>query len=127
MKKLVLALLFASFAGAAMGASLTEITRAIGSGDITALSEYFDQTVEVAILDNEDVYSKAQAIEVVKKFFSQNKPASFSQVHNGASKGNEAEYCIGNLIAGGASFRVYIYVKVVNGEKRVQELRFDEE
>ena len=110
-----------------MGASLTEITRAIGKGDISALSQYFDQTVEVAIMDEEDVYNKAKAIEVVKTFFTQNKPTSFSQVHNGRSKGNEAEDCIGNLTAGGDSNRVYIYVKTVNGEKLVQELRFDKD
>ena len=127
MKKLVFILILSSFAGASMGASLTEITRAIGSGDITALGQYFDQTVEIAILDQEDVYTKAQAIEVLKKFFAQHTPSSFTQVHNGTSKGNEAEYCIGNLAAGGATYRVYIYVKTVGGQKLVQELRIDKE
>lgn len=127
MKKLIFALLLTSFAGTLMGATLTEITRAIGNGDIAALGQFFDKTVEIAIIDEEDVYSKAQAIEVLKKFFASHSPSSFSQVHSGTSKGNEAEYCIGNLVAGGASYRVYIYVKSVNGQKLIQELRIDKE
>lgn len=127
MKNLVFTFLLAGASLAATSYSLADITRAISAGDIVSLSRYFDQTVEVSIMDKEDVYDKTKAVEVVKTFFTEHKPSSFSQVHNGASKGNEAEYCIGNLVAGGSSYRVYIYVKSVNGQKLVQELRFDKE
>lgn len=108
-------------------ASLQQITDAISSGDASTLGSYFDSNVEIAILDEGDVYSKADAIQVVKKFFSQHSPKSFSQVHQGTSKGNDSQYCIGNLTSGSGTFRVYVYMKTNGGNYLIQELRFDKE
>lgn len=105
--------------------NLNAITKAISEGNADALGQYFDQTVEVSVMDNEDVYAKAQAIKVVRDFFAQHKPKSFSQVHQGTSKGNDSQYCIGNLVTASGSFRVYIYLKVSGGNYTIQELRFD--
>ncbi len=110
-----------------MNASLPEITKAISSGDADALGQYFDQSVEVAVLDQEDIYDKAKAITVVKQFFAKNAPKSFSQVHQGASKGADSQYVIGNMTSNGGTFRVYIYVKMSGGKTLIQELRFDKE
>lgn len=127
MKNLIFLILLMPWAGSVDNANLANITKAISEGNADALGQYFDQTVEVAVLDKEDVYSKAQAINVVRKFFSENKPASFSQVHKGASPNNDSQYCIGNLVAGSKTFRVYIYMKVTGGQYLIQELRFDKE
>lgn len=108
-------------------ANLASITKAISSGDAETLGQYFDDSVEIAVLNQEDVYNKAQAVQVMKKFFSQNKPTSFSQVHQGTSKGQDSQYCIGNLTTATGTFRVYIYMKVVGSNYLVQELRFDKE
>ena len=110
-----------------VNANLADITRAISNGNADALGQYFDQSVEIAVLDQEDVYTKARAIQVVKDFFNKHKPTSFSQVHQGESKGKDSQYCIGNLTTGTSTFRVYIYMKVTNGKFLVQELRFDKE
>jgi len=106
-------------------ANLADITRAISTGDVATLGQYFDESVEVAVLDAEDVYNKTQAVQVLRKFFSEYKPVSFSQVHQGTSKGQDSQYCIGNLTTNSATFRVYIYIKIQNGKHLVQELRFD--
>lgn len=107
--------------------SLSAITKAISDGNATALGSYFDKNVEIAVLDNEDVYSKTEAINVVKNFFAKNKPESFSQVHQGTSKGKDSKYCIGNLVSGKGTYRVYVYMKVSGGDFLIQELRFDKE
>lgn len=108
-------------------ANLPEITRTINSGDADALGRYFDQSVEIAVLNQEDVYNKAQAIQVLKDFFAKNQPRSFSKVHEGTSKAQESQYCIGNLVTSGGAFRVYIYMKVSGNNFLIQELRFDKE
>jgi hypothetical protein len=110
-----------------LSTSLADITRAISSGDADALGQHFDQTVEIAILDQDNIYNKAQAIGVIRQFFSQNTPRSFSQVHQGTSKGADSQYCIGNLNTASGTFRVYIYMKSVGGKHLIQELRFDKE
>lgn len=107
--------------------NMSNISKAISSGDAETLSKYFDESIEVAVLDIEDVFDKPQATKVVKDFFSKNKPKSFSSIHEGTSKGNDSRYLIGDLSTGGSSFRVYLYLKVDGGNLLIQEIRFDEE
>ena len=109
------------------GNDLIGITRAISDGNASALSQYFDQSVEIAVLEQENIYSKTQAVKVIDSFFSSNKPLSFSKVHEGTSKGSDSQYCIGNLRTNGSTFRVYIYAKSNAGKYLIQELRFDKE
>ena len=107
--------------------NLAAISKALSEGNVDALEQYLDKQVEISILDKEDIYGKDEAVKVLKDFFSKNKPSAFSQVHQGASKGQDSQYCIGNLVANSGTFRVYIYLKVVNGKHLIQELRFDKE
>ena len=107
--------------------NLDAITKAISSGNADALGQYFDANVEIAVMDKEETYAKAQAIQVVKDFFSKNKPSTFKQVHQGASKGQDSQYCIGNMTASSGTYRVYIYMKVSGAKQVIQELRFDKE
>lgn len=129
MKKFIFLLILLPAMGMVSGGSfnLAAITKAISNGNAEALGKFFDNTVEVAVMDNEEVYSKAEAINIVKDFFKKNKPSSFSQVHHGASKGQDSQYCIGNMVASSGTFRVYVYMKVSGGKYLIQELRFDKE
>lgn len=106
-------------------ADFSGMAKALGSGNADALGQYFDQNVEISISDQEDVYAKAQAIGVVKQFFNQNAPRGFQQMHQGASKGSDAQYCIGNLSTASGTFRVYLYAKSSGGKFLIQEVRFD--
>ncbi len=101
------------------------MARALGSGNADALGQYFDQNVEISMTDKEDVYAKAQAIAAVRQFFVQNAPRGFQQMHQGASKGSDAQYCIGNLTTSTGTFRVYLYAKSSGGKFLIQEIRFD--
>lgn len=126
MKSFLILILLAPLT-ATLEANLAEITRAISAGDAEALGQFFDQTVEVAVMDEEDVYNKPQAVALLKDFFAKNQPKSFSQVHQGTSRGNDSQYCIGNLVTSTNTFRVYIYMKVTGDRYIIQELRFDKE
>ncbi len=107
--------------------NLDAITQALNSGDVEVLATYFDESVEIAVLDEEDVYEKAEATKVLKTFFSKNKPAKFDQVHKGTSKGQDSVYCIGNLTTSAKSYRVYVFMRINGNKHFIQELRFDEE
>ena len=128
MKNLMFFALFA-FSALAMAPTgelqLSEITNAISAGNADALGKHFDAKVEVAVKDVEKTYSKAEAITVVKDFFAKNKPTSFKQVHQGASKGQDSQYVIGNMTAQSGAYRVYVFMKVDGGKHVIQELRFD--
>ncbi len=106
-------------------ADFSGMAKALGSGNADALGQYFDQDVEISLADREDVYARTQAVGVVRQFFSQNTPRGFQQMHQGASKGSDAQYCIGNLTTATGTFRVYLYAKNSGGKFLIQEIRFD--
>lgn len=107
--------------------SLGDITRALGGGNTATLTSLMDAEVELSMLGEENLYSREQATQKLAAFFGQHAPSGFSQVHQGSSKSDNAEYCIGNLTTSTGVYRVYIYV-AKKGEKTVlQELRFDRE
>lgn len=105
---------------------MKEITKAIKSGDASTLAQYFDEDVELTILDEVNMFSKSEAKAAVNKFFDGHKPKSYNQVHEGKSKGAGGQYIIGNLSTNAGKFRVYLYMRVDNGKYFIQELRFEE-
>lgn len=128
MRNLFFLLLFVpAFAFSQTNASLESITSALNAGDVEALSKYFAPNVEISIQDQEQVYAKAKATEVVRSFFNSNKPKSFSQMHKGMSRESSDQYCIGNLAATTGNYRVYLYLKVNGANLSIQEIRFDKE
>lgn len=102
-----------------------EILQSLKTGDSKTLSEYFNQNVEMAVLENDNIYSKAQAEQIVKKFFSSNTPESFSISHQGGKGGDQ--YVIGNLVTSKSTFRVYLLLRKNNGKDYIIQLRFVEQ
>lgn len=106
---------------------LSEISRALGAGDVATLTSYLDAEIELSVLGEDDFYSSQEASTKLKAFFAKYPATKFAQIHNGVSPTTNAEYCIGNLDAGGKTFRVVIYLtKTPKGEK-IKKLSFDEE
>ncbi len=104
-----------------------EIANSIRSGDAKQLSTYFGPTLDLTIINREDVYSKAQAEQVIKDFFSKNTPKSFTVIHKGSSpEGNQ--YAIGNLVTmTGKTYRTSFYFKNTGGKNVLMELRIESE
>lgn len=101
-----------------------DIANALRSGDSRAVSRYFGNTVDLTLPNQEDVYSKAQAEQILREFFSKNTPKGFSIIHKGISK-EGARYAIGSMPTGqGTTFRVYFFVKQLGSTTVLQELRF---
>ena len=90
-KKIIFPVLI--FAGLFLGANQThaqvpeEIILSLGSGNSKVLSDYFNQNVELVVLENDKVYSKAQAQQIVSNFFKNYIPESFKILHQGGKEG----------------------------------------
>ncbi|HKK74380.1 MAG TPA: DUF4783 domain-containing protein [Saprospiraceae bacterium] len=104
---------------------LENITSAINQGDLQALEQYLDDKVEVALLEEGDIYVKQEAVNKLKSFFSQHPGATFQPVHKGYSGGKSSLYCIGDMKTQGKNYRVFMYIKVEEGRYFIQELRFE--
>ena len=107
--------------------NLSSISKAMNSGDASALSQFFDDKVELSILDDENLYDKAGAQKALDAFFTKHKPKSYQRVHDGTSKGAGSKYTIGDLKAGNSVFRVYIYMKVAGSKYTIQEISISED
>jgi hypothetical protein len=106
---------------------LDDIANALRSGDSKSVSRYFGNTVDLTIIAQEEVYSKVQAEQILKDFFSKNTPRSFTLIHKGESK-EGARYAIGTLVtAQGTTYRTYFYIKQQGNSAVIQELRFMKE
>ena len=104
-----------------------DIGSAIRSGNAKEVGKYFNSSVDLTIMNQDDVYSRAQAEVILRDFLSKNTPKAFSIIHQGTSK-EGARYAIGSLqTSQGNSFRTYIFVKPVGGQFLIHELRFEKE
>jgi len=125
MRNLLIALIFALPMLAFTADYESEITKAIGKGDIETLSKYFDESVEICILDLEDMLEKNEAKAAIKSFFEDYNPKSFQVIHDGTSKGQDSKYFIGDLNTNDSIFRVYVYMKSTSDSYLIQEIRFE--
>jgi hypothetical protein len=105
--------------------NLSVIQKALAEGDANTLSNYFDATLEITLLDKQDVLDKTKATETLRNFFAKNKPRAYNAVHQGSSKGSSSHYTIGDMQTSGGNFRVYIYYKSSGNNVLIQEIRIE--
>ncbi len=102
-----------------------DIVLSLEAGNAEALSKHFHTNVELIILDEEDVYSRSQAEQIIRKFFSQHKPSAFKVIFEGGKE--NSRYAIGSLKTSTASYRVYILMKKQDNTPLIHQLRIEEE
>ena len=105
--------------------NVTFLSKALSEGDATTVGTYFDNTIELTLLDKQTMLKKDAAVVALKEFFSNNKPRSFNAVHQGSSKGSASHYTIGDLTTAAGNYRVYVYYKSVDDKIVIQEMRIE--
>lgn len=102
------------------------IGKYIQQGDSESLSAWFANNLELDILGKNSDCSKVQATQIMKDFFVTYTPKSFSIIHKSGKA--PMKYAIGNLNAGGETFRVTLFVKTQqNSGNQIQQLRIERE
>jgi hypothetical protein len=126
MKKIkLLTLVLAFLANAAYADIYDDIGNAIRSGDAKQVTAYFGSNVDLTLSNQEDVYSRAQAEQLIRDFLSKNPPRSFTVVHKGSSREGTL-FAVGNLVtSSGKTFRTSFTLKNNQGKYIIQELRFE--
>lgn len=102
-----------------------DIVVSIQNGDDVKLASYFNENVELVVQTHDDVYSKAQAQQIVAEFFKANKPRQFTIIHQGGKEG--ARYAIGSLTTNTGIFRVYFLLKTRNNSSFIHQLRIEKQ
>ena len=98
---------------------------AFRAGNAPALSEFFNEDIELIILEEEDVYSRKQAEQIMRKFFTDHRPSAFKIIFEGGKE--TSRYAIGSLDTENGIFRVYLLIKEQDNQPLIHQLRIEEE
>ena len=99
------------------------ISKYIATGNSEALSAWFADNLEIAVLARESDASRAQARQIVKTFFDNYTPRSFDITHT-AGRAN-MKYALGTLKAGGETFNVTIFLSCKEKRYKIQQLKIE--
>lgn len=101
-----------------------QIKGAIEAGDAARLSEHFTKKVDLTLPDTDDVFSKAQAEQILKEFFQGHPPEKLILEHQGTSKLKD-RYRIGKLSTSKGNYRLTYFMKKVKGGTKIKKLRIE--
>ncbi|MCX6248407.1 MAG: DUF4783 domain-containing protein [Bacteroidetes bacterium] len=119
-------LAFRSLPGNGQDDTNKQVVAALTAGNAVLLSQYFNAMVDLGISGNEDTYSKTQATQILKDFFSKNPVKSFKTTRQGSST-DGSQFSIGEMQAGTGSFRIYYLLKKVSGKFLIQQLQIEKD
>lgn len=103
-----------------------DIIKSFDTGNSKLLSDFFNQDVELVVLDNDNVYSKAQAEQIVASFFKSFPPIdkeAFTVIHN--SEKEDPKFVIGKLKTTKGNFRVNFLLKKTGTKEYIHQLRIE--
>lgn len=98
----------------------------IKQGNVAELAKSFSSTVELTLLDEENVYSTAQAEAALTDFFKRNPPRSVKILHRISSNAN-FRFAVLILSTANGNYRTSVSLKNVNGKFELNELRIETE
>lgn len=119
---LVLPLVFSGLY--AQGSVKDQVVSAIGSGNAAALGRHLVANVDMTLPSASDYYSKAQAEQILRKFFDEHPPNGLTIVHEGTNRMGDSYY-IGNLPTQKGDFRVTFFLKKAGAGFQVKQLRIE--
>ncbi len=123
MKKLIAVLLFiipvSGFADVA-----DDVAAAIRTGDAHQVAGYFADNVDLKVLEQENIYSKAQAELILADFFVKHPVKAFTIVHKSVPK-NDSQFAIGTLETTNGKYRVHYLMKTITGKTSVTQFRIE--
>ena len=104
---------------------IDDVANNFKNGDVKAISAYFTSTVELSILDQEDIYSSSQAGLILKEFFAKHPPIGAKVIHKVVSNSN---YKFGVIILNSSkgNFRISYELKNSGGNFTISEIRIEE-
>ncbi len=101
-----------------------KVVQAMRTGNSKELATHFIANIDLTVKETADVYSKAQAEQIVRKFFNDNPPVDLVIEHTGVSKVGD-KYFIGILRTTNGYFRVTFFLKKTDTVFQVKQLRIE--
>ena len=108
----------------AQGGVKDRVVGALGRGDASTLAADLMPNVDLTLPEASAFYSKAQAQQMLRKFFDGNAPRGMNVAHQGTNQMGESYY-IGNLATAKGDFRVTFFLKKNGDTFLVKQLRIE--
>jgi Domain of unknown function (DUF4783) len=107
---------------------IDELATEFRAGNAKEIGKNFASSVELIVIDQEDVYSKAQSEQILKDFFIKNSPLKSTIIHRISSNPNY-RYGIISLNTKTGKFRVTITLKLIKATNAflINELRIEQD
>ena len=102
----------------------TDVLEAIKQGNASGIAKHFNDKIDLKILDQEDVYSKAQAELVLKDFFAKHPVKSFVESHSSNAK-SANQFVVGSLTTTKGKFRVSFLLKKFGDRFLISQFRIE--
>jgi len=105
---------------------IDDVASLLKQGNTKELAKLFAPSIEISLMDDENIYSQAQATLILDKFFSRNKPKSIKLLHKVNSSAN---YRFGVFILNtdNGLYRVAFTLKGSDEKMNIIELRIENE
>ncbi len=101
-----------------------QIESGFKTGNARMVANYFNDNVELVILDKENICSKEQGEMILSDFLSKNKPTDFKITHQ---SGTDSVYGIGKMQTTGANYRIILMMKSFSGKSLIVQLRIEKD
>lgn len=125
MKRFYLVSLFLLLLATAVNADqIDSIAWLIKQGNSQRLSQLLSPTVEITLNDQENTYSKRQAIEVITKFFNEHKPVTSKLLHK-VNSGSKFLFGVVIYTSTNGVYRIGYTIDITQKSTRIIELRID--
>jgi hypothetical protein len=122
--KTVLAILLLLLPFVASADVADDVANAIRTGNANEISKYFADNVDLKVLEQENIYSKAQAELILKDFFAKHPVKEFTVVHKSQPK-NDSQFAIGTLKTTNGTYRVHYLMKTAASITTVTQFRIE--
>jgi len=101
-----------------------QIESGFKTGNARMVANYFNDNVELVILDKENICSKVQGEMILSDFLNKNKPTDFKITHQ---SGTDSVYGIGKLQTSGTNYRIILMMKSFSGKSLIVQLRIEKD
>jgi hypothetical protein len=124
MKKLfILAMVFVALESFKMYSGIQDVVVSLKSGSVSKLISHIDQSLQITMIDNADVYSQNQAEAVLRDFFKLHPVKDFQLLHQGNNAGSN--FCIGILKTEKGNYRTTIFMRLRENRELLEEIKFE--
>lgn len=126
MKSFIFSVIFILFTSASCvaGDLISEISNNFRHGNTKEIAKHFSSTVNLSILNDNNIYSKVQAEIILSSFFKMNQPRASKVIHRLDNNPNY-QHAVIELNTSGGVFRVSYSIRINIDQAQLIEIRIE--